>query len=76
VRNLAKYKNTVLIALLDCCRVEQKGHKKIEKDIPGQLALIHAAEPGKTALGGVVGECSQVTKDFLALMNKSSLKTF
>jgi len=73
VRNLATFPNTAVIALLDCCRVEHKGFVNVTQKVGGQLALIHAAQSGKQALGGTKVQCSLVTRDFLTIMRNTSL---
>jgi len=45
--------------------------KKAESKVRGQLALIHAAEIGRTAIGGPDG--SEVTRDFLNVMKQTAL---
>jgi len=59
------------ISILDCCRLENKGFSRVEEKVPGQLALIHATDIGKAALGGSQGQCSEVTKDFLNVMKQT-----
>jgi len=73
VRKLSTRLNVAVIAILDCCRLENKGFVKMEERVPGQLALIHATESGKAALGGSQGQCSMVTKEFLEVMKQTSL---
>jgi len=73
VRKLSTRPNVAVIAILDCCRLEHKGFVKVVERVPGQLGLIHATEAGKIALGGIEGQCSVVTKEFLEVMQQTSL---
>jgi len=74
IRTLSKWTNTVVIALLDCCRLEQKGVRIIDEKIAGQLVLIHAVEPGRAALARP-GHMSEVTSSFIEKIT-SSCRTF
>ena len=53
VRRLASYKNTYVIALLDCCREVQlvaKGGNDTLVSTAGQFCIIHAVGPTKKAV--------------------------
>jgi len=72
IRTLAKWTNTVVIAVLDCCRLEQKGVRIVDEKVAGQLELIHAVEPGRAAIARP-GHMSEVTASFIEKVKSSSL---
>jgi len=72
IRAVSKFPNTAIIALLDCCRLESKGTIPPTQKVSGQLALIHAVEPGKAAYG-IPGQLSSVTSEFLETVRNSPL---
>jgi len=78
IRRLVTRTNCLVLGFLDCCRqIPPKGTKGklVDEKTEGQLYLIHAVGPGKSATtrSDDVNGLSDVTKDFLALMKKSNL---
>jgi len=70
IRKLSLYPNSLVISLLDCCRLKPpkivKGN--MEKTV-GQLHLLHAVAPGKAALSRPEVNClSEFTEEFLQIM--------
>jgi len=82
LRKLAIRPNSYVISLLDCCREVQrtpvvtKGQgDSVPEKIAGQYCIIHAVGPSKSAVAvrKSVKDLSEVTKDFLQVMNSAKL---
>jgi len=76
-RDLSTRANSLVMGFFDCCRqippIVEKGPTVLEKT-SGQLHIIHAVGPGKSATSRPdVNGLSEVTKDFLLVMQKSTL---
>jgi len=78
IRKLAIRANTFVIGFLDCCReipdVTKKGDsEKIPDKVAGQLCLVHAVAPAKSAVAARNRELSEVTGEFLQVMKNAKL---
>jgi len=80
IRKLAIRPNSFVVGILDCCREipdsTMKGtSEQIPEKISGQFCIVHAVGPSKRALSvrGSVDGLSEVTRDFLHVMNNSKL---
>jgi len=75
VRKLAIYSNMYVVGLFDCCRsiapMQSKGAEAVPEKVVGQLCIIHAVAPSKSAITQQTGN-SEVTKSFLQLLRTSN----
>jgi len=77
IRNMSMRPNCYVIGFLDCCRSIPKADLPIPEKIPGQLILIYAVGPGKSAMSrGEKDGLSAVTGQFLHQLRCCSNETF
>jgi len=72
-RKMSLFKNSLVMCLFDCCRqIPPKKEKGIPDDTTGQLHILHAVGPGKSAITRAeVHGLSEFTEEFLQIMNKA-----
>jgi len=78
IRNLSTRPNCLVLSFFDCCLeippISEKGPKTVEEKTYGQLHIIHAVAPGKSAITRSDSNgLSEVTKEFLSFMEKTSM---